>query len=166
MCCRCGSSPELWFVHLSGAFVFVGAQTACAITEASEPVARWRLPLAPGTWGLLWVRRGAAARPAATVAMAAIAVVYPCLLACMIYVHNKKGRGAADLDEVRALLHWCETQAECDGALPCGNLRSYHLAHFADYKLNDWRLFFFGPQNFLENLSFALIQVGSPPYAM
>ena len=36
----------------------------------------------------------------------------------------------------------------------------------ADYKLNDWRLFFFGPQNFLENLSFALIQVGSPPYAI
>ena len=92
VCCRCGSSPELWFVHLSGAFVFVGAQTACAITEASEP----RGPLAAASsfgycGGYSGYAEGLQHDPPRRLLMAAIVVVYPCLLAYMIYVHNKKG---------------------------------------------------------------------------
>jgi hypothetical protein len=125
VCCRCGSSPVLWFVHLSGAFVFVGAQTACAITEASEPVVRW-LPLASGTVGVtLGTKRGCSTtrRDGCYGSDRGGLPMFACVHDLRPQQEGRIG-GAADLDEVRALLHWCETQAECDGALPTGNLRS------------------------------------------
>ncbi len=61
--------------------------------------------------------------------------------------------GAGGADEVRALLYGCASTR--DGALMCTTRATIR----ADYKLDDWRLFFFLPQQWCENVSFALIQV-------
>jgi hypothetical protein len=68
---------------------------------------------------------------------AVLAILYPLMITARVFAHNRDGR----LDDKRVL---------------------GKFGHFyTDYKRDNWRLYFFPIQHWLENVSFAMFAVSS-----